>query len=428
VDKLNELLAGRLSDPDTGERLSVPVKAVAIEATLAGSEAELVKSLALEAPFAVVSDPNTHEALGARIERALGGTVIPVHLGDRPHPDEATTARIMSAGERAGSYIAVGSGTINDLVKYAAARQGKRCAVFATAPSMNGYTSVNAAITVNGHKKSLPAVAPEGVFIDLEVMAKAPKRLIQAGFGDAICRSTAQADWLMAHRLLGRPYSRAPHMLFADLEDEMIARAADLGDRDAIECLTKVLILSGFGMTIAGSSAPASQGEHLISHHLEMMPPKGWDVPFHGEQIAVTTLVMARLQEDVLARQAPPEFRATRVCESDLKAHFGAEIGAACWAEIASKVFNGQQADELTGKLAVMWPSLREELGTVMRPAGEITAALSAAGAPLKYGDLGLGRDAFADAVQYARTIRNRYTFLDLAADSGLLDVERVVG
>ena len=64
------------------------------------------------------------------------------------------------AGAKAGSYIAVGSGTINDLAKFSAAQQGKRCAVFATAPSMNGYTSVNVAITMGGHKKSLPAVAP----------------------------------------------------------------------------------------------------------------------------------------------------------------------------------------------------------------------------------------------------------------------------
>src|SRR5437868_1248789 len=82
--------------------------------------------------------------------------------------------------------------------------------VFPTAPSMNGYTSVNVAITVNGHKKSLPARAPDGIFVDLKVLASAPKQLIRAGFGDAICRSTAQADWYLAHRLLDQPYRRTP--------------------------------------------------------------------------------------------------------------------------------------------------------------------------------------------------------------------------
>ena len=88
---------------------------------------------------------------------------------------------------------------------------------------MNGYTSVNAAITVNGHKRSLAAVSPEGVFVDLEVLARAPRRLIQAGFGDAICRSTAQADWLLAGRLLGQPYRTVSFSFTADLESQMRA-------------------------------------------------------------------------------------------------------------------------------------------------------------------------------------------------------------
>jgi glycerol-1-phosphate dehydrogenase [NAD(P)+] len=59
-----------------------------------------------------------------------------------------------------------------------------------------------------------------------------------------------------------------------------------------------------------------------------------------------------------------------------------------------------------------------------MRPRDEILASLSAIGAPTRYSDLGLSRDTFTGAVCFARTIRNRYTFLDLAADSGMLDVD----
>ena len=99
------------------------------------------------------------------------------------------------------SLIAVGSGTINDLCKYAAHLDRKPYAVFGTAPSMNGYTSANAAITVNGLKKSLAATMPAGVFLDLAVLAAAPPRMIRSGLGDSLCRPTAQADWLLSHRL-----------------------------------------------------------------------------------------------------------------------------------------------------------------------------------------------------------------------------------
>ncbi|CAN5464125.1 sn-glycerol-1-phosphate dehydrogenase [soil metagenome] len=431
MDRLADLLAGRFRDPDSGAALSVPVKSVVIAASLAGQEADLVASIGLKPPFGVVSDDNTGPALGRRVEEALAalGPVVPIRLGARPHPDDRTADRVMEQGRDAASYIAVGAGTINDLAKYAAARQGKRYAVFGTAPSMNGYTSVNAAITAGGHKKSLAATAADGVFIDLDIMANAPKRLIRAGFGDAICRSTAQADWLLAHRLLGQPYRRAPFALFAALEDEMMRDPLALvsGDRAAIERLVRILILSGFGMTICGGSYPASQGEHLISHMIEMQPPPGWAEPFHGEQVAVTTLTMARLQERMTDRPEPPQLHASALTEAKLIAQFGAEVGASCWAEIKPKLFDATETADLAVKLKSIWSALRQELQSVMRPAAAIGAALKAIGAPRSHGDIGLGRDYYAGAVGHAREIRNRYTFLDLAADSGLLDPETLI-
>jgi glycerol-1-phosphate dehydrogenase [NAD(P)+] len=431
MDNLKKLLAGTYRDPDTGEFLHVPMKTLVIEPTLAGHEDDLIKALDLPKPFAVLSDDDTYAALGQRVEAALSSQseVIAIRLGKRPHPDDKTAKRVIEAGERAGSYIAVGSGSICDLAKYAAARQGKRCAVFATAPSMNGYTSVNAAITVHGHKKSLAAVSPDGVFIDLDVLTRAPKRLIQAGFGDAICRSTAQADWLLASRLLGQTYRLAPFAFIADLESQLVADPAALlrGDRAALSCLIQILLLSGFGMTICGGSYPASQGEHLISHHVEMMPPAGWEPALHGEQIAVTTLVMAKLQDKLLARDKPPELKPSTLSADMLRAHFGDEVGIACWKDIQPKLTDGSRAQKLNEHLQALWPRLRSEIALVRRPADEIDRALAAVEAPRRYGDIGLTRVTFREAIRHAREIRNRYTFLDLAADSGLLDPERLI-
>ena len=144
----------------------------------------------------------------------------PVALDGRPDADAATAETVRDACERADAIVAVGSGTINDLCKYAAAMAGKPYAVFATAPSMNGYASKNAAITVDGHKRSLAAASPHGVFMDLAILAAAPPRMIRAGLGDSLCRSTAQADWLLSHHVRGTAYRRAPFALLA--EDEPV--------------------------------------------------------------------------------------------------------------------------------------------------------------------------------------------------------------
>ncbi len=423
-DPLAALLEGRMQDPDDGRPLSVPPLRIAIADSLAGREAELIAELGLGPHLAVLFDPDTERAMGSRVAAALGRiarTTI-LRLPPRPHADLGTVRRITAEAADCTGLIAVGSGTVNDLCKYAAVRLDRPYAVFATAPSMNGYVSVNAAITVDGHKRSLPAAPPRGAFFDLEVLAAAPPRLIRAGLGDSLCRATAQSDWLMAHLLLGTPYRNAPFALLAADEPALLAGAEALlaGDREAVRRLVRTLVLSGLGMTICGGSQPASQGEHLISHYAEMMAPPELPLPLHGEQIGVTTLVMARLQERMLAA-GPPRLRATRIRRADLEAHFGAELGRSCWNAFTPKLLDAARAAALTQRLHEIWPELVARLEAIAVPAGRLEAVLAAAAAPRTPADLGWPEGFWRDAVRHARTLRDRFTFLDLAAESGVL-------
>jgi glycerol-1-phosphate dehydrogenase [NAD(P)+] len=178
------------------------------------------------------------------------------------HPHAGTVERVRAATASADALVAVGSGTINDLCKYASARDGKSYVVFGTAPSMNGYTSLNAAITVRGHKKSLPAQAPAGAFLDLSILAAAPVRMIRSGLGDSLCRATAQADWLLSHLLFELPYRTMPFVLLAEDEPSCSCHGG-AGERrlHAMEKLVRTLLLSASHRDLRYSS-PASQGEH----------------------------------------------------------------------------------------------------------------------------------------------------------------------
>ena len=423
-DPVVQLLSGQWPDPETGELLGVPVRSVVIADSLEGIEGDLVARLDLGRRLAVVSDPVTQDVLGARVERALAaaGEVMPIRLRDRPHADDDTVARIRAATTDADALIAVGSGTINDLCKYAAFQDGKPAAVFGTAPSMNGYTSANAAITVGGLKKSLAAQPPVGVFLDLAVLAAAPPRMIRSGLGDSLCRSTAQADWLLSHLLRDTPYRAAPFALLADDEGALLEGAGALmaGDLEAMRRLARTLVLSGLGMCLSGGSYPASQGEHLISHYIEMMGGSGLPESFHGEQIGVTTLTMARLQESVLRTR--PVVRPTVIDDADLVRHFGLETAAACAREWAAKALSPADATALNERLSRSWPSLRERIHGVRHAAADLERALAAAGAPTRPADLGWPVSFYREAVVRARQIRRRYSFLDLAGDAGLLE------
>jgi len=321
---------------------------------------------------------------------------------------------------RTDAVIAVGAGTINDLSKMVALERGCPQLVFATAPSMNGYTSVSASITSDGVKRSVRARTPVGVFFDLRVVAAAPPRLIRAGLGDSVCRSTAQADWLLAHLALDRPYREAPFALLAADEDALFGQAGAhvSGDLAAVRHLVRTLVLSGFGMTLCGGSFPASQGEHLLGHYLEMRQPDGHALAFHGEQIGVCTLTMAALQERMLGADRAPVVHATAVTRDDLVDHWGAEVGEACWLELAGKRLDRDGAEALSARLARDWDLIRARLAPVVIGAAAVRAVLTTAGAKLAPAELGCSEALFADALVHAREIRNRYTFLDLAADA----------
>jgi len=423
-DPIAALLAGIYPDPETGELLGAAARTVVIEDSLDGAEPELVGALGLGSHLAVVSDERTHAAMGARVERALARrfTVDGVVLAGEVHATANTLVALLDRlAPGVETVIAVGSGTLNDLCKLAALERGCPQVVFATAPSMNGYTSVSASIVDGGVKRSVRAATPVGVFFDLGVLAAAPARLIRAGLGDSACRPTAQADWLLSHLLLDRPYREAPFALLAADEHELLARSRALaaGDLAALRHLVRTLVLSGFGMTISGGSFPASQGEHLLAHYVEMMAPAGLPATFHGEQIGVCAIAMARLQAAVLARAEPPVLRASAVTRDDLVRHFGPERGAACWRELEPKLLDRAGAAAVNARLATGWERIRTRIAGVCVDADRLVEVLAAAGAPTTPAELGWPAELFDRAVRRAREIRDRYTFLDLVADAG---------
>ncbi len=305
----------------------------------------------------VVADSNTHAVLGARVAQELG--VPAVVLAGTVKPDEETAAHILKETGNAEALLAVGSGTISDLCKYAASKAGKPYAMFPTAPSMNGYTSANASIIINGLKTSVPAGLPASVLCDMSVITSAPPRLIRAGLGDSVARPTAQADWLLSHLMKGTEYDERPFELVKPYEKELFESARK--EEIQVELLMHTLLASGYGMTLAGGSYPASQGEHMIAHAYEML--FGPQDAYHGEQIGVTTLTMAHLQKKLLNK---------------------------------------------------LPPLIAERIRAVMLSATYIESVLKRSGCPTTPRELGWSDENYKKAIEKAPATRDRFTFLSL--------------
>ena len=359
---------------------NIPLKEVVLQAGIAGKAKSLCVNLG---KTLLVCDENTKDFVKLDGEKII-----------LPAKQKAELAKAQELAKNSCDYfIAVGSGSLNDMVKYAAFLAGKSYVVFGTAPSMNGYCSLSSSLLENGYKKSFAARPPEKVYLDLEILENAPKRLINSGIGDSICRSTVEADLQLSHQIKNTPLHSELMQLLRENEEKIF---------DDIAALTKMLVYGGLAMLLAGSSAPASQGEHMLAHYMELMQN---DAPqsYHGEQIAVTTLTMAKLQEKLLQEKDHAEI--ADIDSDKIFTHFGREFGEYCLTQ-AQKKYSG-----IIGK------KIKLDKRTIEKnllSAQNLHKKLKAIGAPLQAKDIGWKEPIYNDASQYTKYTRDRFTFLDL--------------
>ena len=421
---IDEVTSGRWVNPDTKAAVEVPFRCIRLGDGLADEARDLIGAVMPAASYTVVADAATAEVMGARIAQRLGDKARLLIL-DHPHADEAEVRRLQAATRDAECLIAVGSGTINDLCKYATHLDGRSYAVFGTAPSMNGYTSTTASITLDsGLKTTQNAHAAKGVFIDISVSAASPQYLIGAGLGDSLCRPTAQVDWYFSHVMLGTRYATSPYALLQRDEAEMLARTDGLGqgDHDATGYLQRVLTLAGLGLAVVGMSHPGSMGEHQISHWIDSFAGARHPGTVHGQQVGVASITMARLQDRILSMEEAPRIRAWQPDEAAIRARYPAAAVDDCLRASRAKAMTAEQAEGFNRRLAAIWPELRQSLRAMMLDPEEMAHHLRAAGGGTTCAEIGMDRDLYIQALRHCREMRDRFSMLDMAADMGILD------
>lgn len=418
---LSDLVDGTWEEPGTGKHYDIGIKSMVIRDTLEGEEAALVAALHHGKKITVISDPFTHDAMGHRIYKTLkaDGQQVNEYVWKTPQCSDTGVEQIREATPDCDVRIAVGSGTVNDTVKYACYLDDKRYSVFATSP-MNAFTTGTASVSFGGFKKSITCRGAEGVFFDLSVLAKCPSKLISAAFADVICRTTAQVDWLLSHLLFNTPYSETPYTLLAYDEASMIDNASRMlaGDIDALGMLTRISAIMGLGTRFTETTHSGSMAEHQISHYVDMFAGKDHPGSSHGEQVGVGTITMSALQNRILHSDSPPVMKPTVIPEADLHQRFGTVTTNNMTGETRKKALDAASADALNHKLQTEWPAISQQLKEVMLPFDHLQGAMRNAGCALTATDLGLQADFYRDAVTYARYIRDRFSMLDLVDDS----------
>lgn len=427
-----ESLLGSTFDCECGRRHVVTTRRLV---TAPGALDQLVEVATAELPageWAMAWDRHTYEAAGRAAEerlKAAGKRLRPLLIDeDEPSATVQNVAALAERAEGVAAVISVGSGTVNDLGKGAATRLSVPFLTVGTAASMNGYTSSITALLDDGLKTTVPATPAVAVVCDLDVMAAAPVRLTRAGLGDVVSKPACNADWRLSHILLGAHFCPRPVALIKELEDVYLPRAEGLlrGDRETLGALTEALLYSGVSMCIAGSSAPASGAEHLISHTIDMMALLADEAhDLHGTQVGVGTSFMLRLYDWAMARSAADFATPITIDIEAMKTRLEREWGPTARAVVPQALaqFDANGRPQIGGAAVVeAWPRIVDELAPILAGSDRIERALRAAGAAAHYEQLGLDRSGFEDVVRRASFIRNRYTLLHLLRDHGLLE------
>lgn len=433
MDKMDYLdLLGREVRCSCGRIHNIPVKRVLVEKGAVDRLIEVLDSLGYSDGYHLVSDVNTQDVAGRRVESLIAGKgrkYTSTFFDDCNLVADLPALERIAAdiGDDVSCVIAIGSGSLNDLCKSASFRRGKPYIIVATAPSMDGYTSSVAPIIVNGFKETFSASAPVAVIGDLDILCKAPDHMIAAGFGDILGKFTALCDWKMANIICGEYYCSYIASLVEDTLKSLTdnAKGIRLKSREAVEALMHCLVLSGIAMLMAGYSRPASGSEHHLAHFLEMrFLLEGRKQALHGQKVGVSCVYIAAMYQRLKTLKKTDAERLLDGC---------CRTAAGETEEKIKRIFGVLAQDVLDENKGLNDPCRRnasilehwEEISALAEKVPEPTALsgmLKAAGAPESPGDLGIEEGMLRDGLGNCMYIRSRYTVLRLLDDLGVLD------
>jgi glycerol-1-phosphate dehydrogenase [NAD(P)+] len=407
----------------------------------AGSLALLPTVLRRSAPaarYVPVADDNTWAAAGAQVQQQLAAaglaTADPIVLTEKPRVKaNAETARDLAARLGGALPVAIGSGVINDLVKYAAELAGTPYVCVPTAASMDGYAASGAALRDGGFKRTLACAAPVAIVADLDVIAQAPAIMGAWGYGDLVGKLVAGVDWIVADALGEEALNPGPFAMVQDNLSAWLRNPADVRARDraALDGLMRGLVMSGLAMQAHGNSRPASGSDHQFAHLWEMegIAVDGQPVS-HGACVGIGCVSMIAAYEWLLHQDVhaidPARLAARAPSAEALKAEIAASFPLAFMAANAETETLAKAAtpDAIERRLTVLKTNWRDISATLHRhlpQAGTVRQWLESVGAPSTAAAIGISRDKHANDHARARLIRRRFTGLDVLHDLGWL-------
>lgn len=384
----------------------------------------------------LVADNRTYPAAGEAVRKILtahGYQVRELVLKRREAliPDERTLGEILAVMElEIEAFIAVGSGSINDLTRFIAYQLNKPFFAVATAPSMDGYASPVAALTINGFKRTMTAKPPVAIIADLDILSQAPPEMIRSGFGDLLGKYTSLADWKLSSLITGESYSEEIASMVRVAVDQTVAGfQGEFSGVETIRNLTQGLIVSGEAMLRWGNSRPASGAEHHLAHFWEMKAALlGRKCRLHGIKVGVATVVVAGIYHRIFRldmtelKQRIARYRPERKADytARIRKAYGPLAGEVL-ADLKESFLDPEKRAGRQERILANWEEIRSWVEINVPTPVRIQKLLYKTGVPVFPRNIGINRVLLRESLKNAKEIRERYTVFRLAEDISFL-------
>ncbi|MBP3480533.1 MAG: sn-glycerol-1-phosphate dehydrogenase [Clostridia bacterium] len=365
----------------------------------------------------IAADSNTFSVCGARVFELLRDKTEKLHVFEQDGlliPDEQAIAALSACvSKKTDLIVGVGSGVINDLCKYVSFKKGLPYFIVATAPSMDGYASVGAAMITGNMKTTFSAHVPSVIIGDVDVLREAPMDMIKSGFGDIIGKYSALNDWKLSALVNGEYMCDYVYNLTYEtvLKTRALADGIEKRDPETIKTLTEALVIVGIAMAYVGNSRPASGSEHHLSHYFEITGiVKNRGYLLHGIDVVYSTVETQKLREKLLALDKIPE-NIRAFDRADWEKHIRESYGYAADGVIALQDKLNFYDPAFVSVYREKWNEIRD----ILREAPtslQLCEILKTAGMDYNDFERFYGRRVIDDAVLYAKDLKDRYTVL----------------
>ena len=414
---INNLLSGSYISPFSKKSVSLPIDEIVIERSIENIKFKFTKNL-LNKKNLVISGENSFKAFGEKVLKSLRNNNLDfdINILKKYESSQTFATNLSLSSKEYENIIVIGSGSLIDLCKFVSFKNNQNLIVFCSSLTAAATTST-VSLTNDGVKETIKSKIAQSIIIDLDNLRMAPLRLLRSALGDVLCRSTCQIDWLTSHLFLSTEYDETPFALQYEDERLLLDNSYKIleGDYDTLAALSRMTLLNGIAAIIIGSTHAGSMGEHLISHYIDMFMGEKHPGTLHGEQVAVTTLLLSKIQNQIINFSDTLVFKKLNITDKNFRELFGDKIFTKMYEQFKKKYFDGERLDNLNNLLEKKWPEQKAILKKHLLPTESIEKALKNCGAPTNNVELRIPNNFYNLAIKNSFLLRDRFSYLDVA-------------